>query len=268
MLISYNFKQIDEKLFSLPYQDRGFRYGDGLFETIIYQKQKIRFFKDHLKRLKSGMKALGYEGVNGLKKDLLEQQILQLIHKNKLDNKVRVKLHIWRKPGGLYRPDNNHFNVLITVKEEPQYFEFKTLKLAFSKEVSLAYTPFSKFKTSNSLPYIAASIEREKRGFDDLVLCNRKGIVAECTSSNIFWVKNNRIITPSLKSGCIAGVARKNMIKKLLKAGYKVEKVMSKKSQLLEADSVFLTNVAGVMHVRSIEQHKYKLFEKAEELFG
>ena len=268
MLLSYNFKQIEEKELVIPYNDRGFSYGDGLFETIIYHKQKIRFLKDHLKRLKKGMKAFGFEGVNGLKKDLLEQQILHLIQNNNLTGKVRVKIQVWRRSGGLYRPNNNHFNILISVKEEPETFHFKTLKLGFSEKVNLSYSAYARYKTSNALPYIVASIEKEKRGLDDLILTNEQGFVAECTSSNIFWVKNNIVFTPSLLSGCIAGIARKKLIEKLVKANFTVKKVLLKKKKLLEVDSIFLTNVSGVMHAKSLEGQHFKIFEKAEELLG
>jgi len=267
MLLSYNFKQIEDKDFVIPYNDRGFSYGDGLFETIIYNKQKIRFLKDHLKRLKQGMKAFGFEGIDGLKRDLLEQQILRLIYNNRLSGRLKVKIQVWRRLGGLYRPNNNHFNILISVKEAPESFEFKTLRLAFSEKVFLTYSAFSRFKTSNSLPYIVASIEKEKRGYDDLVLCNNRGIISECTSSNIFWVKNNAVFTPSIKSGCIEGIARNKMVIKLRKSGFSVKKVMYKKKKLLDADSVFLTNANGLMHVKSLGNHKYTIFEKGEELF-
>jgi len=268
MLLSYNFKQIEDKDLVIPYNDRGFSYGDGLFETIIYNKQKIRFLKDHLRRLKKGMKAFGFEGANGIKKDLIKHQILSLIHNNQLTGKVKIKIQVWRRPGGLYRPNNNHFNILISVKDEPEDFHFNALKIGFSEKVSLSYSEFSRYKTSNALPYIVASIEKEKKGYDDLVLRNNQGYIAECTSSNIFWVKNNDIFTPSIKSGCIAGIARKKIIQKLSKSSFNVKKVMFKKKKLLEADSIFLTNASGVRHVKSLENQSLKIFEKAEELFG
>lgn len=268
MLVSYNFKQIDHKEFKVSYNDRSFRYGDGLFETIIYQKNKIRFLKDHLKRLKKGMKALGFEGADGIKKDLLEQQILRLISKNKLHGKIRVKIQVWRKPGGLYIPDNNHFNILITTEEQTDIYEFKAINIAFSNEVKLNYTSFSKYKTTNSLPYIIAAIEKQKRGYDELVLCNRKNIVSECIASNIFWVKKDIVMTPSLKTGCIAGVARKNIMKKLSKAGVKVLEVVEKKQVILDADSIFLSNVNGVVHVQKLEDKNFELYEKVDAVFS
>ncbi|MEM1135014.1 MAG: aminotransferase class IV, partial [Bacteroidota bacterium] len=239
-------------------QNRSFRYGDGLFETIIYRKNKIKFFKDHLRRLKNGMKALAFEGITGLKKDLLEQQILRLIAKNRLHGKVRVKIQVWRKPGGLYLPENNHFNILITAEEEAESFEFKSLKLAFSEQVKLAYSSISKYKTSNALPYVIAAIEKQKRGYDDLVLCDTRDRISECIASNIFWVKNDQVFTPSLKTGCVAGIARKNLIRKLEKLGTKVKIVKEKKDKLIDADSIFLSNVSGIIHVQYLEKVHYK----------
>ncbi|UZR94487.1 aminotransferase class IV [Chondrinema litorale] len=268
MLVSYNFKQIDHKEFQVSFSDRGFRYGDGLFETIIYQKNKIRFFKDHLKRLKNGMKALGIEGAEGIKKDLLEQQIVRLISKNKLHGRIKVRINVWRKSGGLYLPNNNHFNILITTEEQPNVYEFKAIKIAFSKEVNVSFSPFSRFKTTNALPYIIASIEKQKRGFDDVVICDSKKRVAECVASNIFWVKDKVIYTPSLKTGCIAGIARKNIIKKLTKAGVKVLEVAEKKEILLEADSIFLSNVNGIVHVQKLEDKTFEIYDLVDSIFS
>jgi len=96
-------------------------------------------------------------------------------------------------------------------------------------------------------------MERDEKGFDDLILMDREGHVSECISSNVFWVKDNTYYTPSLRSGCIGGVMRNYIIDQLKESGVKLKKVMAKKHDLLNADAVFSTNVTGISVIRSID---------------
>lgn len=268
MIVSYNFQLTEEKNISLPLKDRAFSYGDGLFETLIFRKGKIQFFKDHMRRLKEGMKALGYEGVNGLKKSIVKQQLKNLIKKNGIADDARLKIQVWRKWGGLYFPENLHFNiVMMAMPIEVAPNAAKPLKMSFSDTVRLHFTPFSKFKTINALPYIVASLERRKKDVDDLVLLDSKGNVAECTSSNIFWVKSGKFYTPRLKTGCVDGVARKNLIKHFEGKGFKVNKVKAPKEDLLKADHVFISNVSGIRQVHQIDDKAFEPFPPINKLW-
>ena len=207
------------------------------------------------------MKALGIEGVNGLRKEVVEAQVQQLIRKNEVRGTVRIKIMVWRKTGGLYTPDNSHFNVLISISPYKYNPEVNHLKLGVSQKVRLYNSPISKFKTCNALPYIIAGIEKQQSVFDDLILLDQKGNVSECTASNIYWVKDGTVFTPSLKTGCVAGISRKNIIKKLSKRGFEVKKAKASPTVLMTAQHIFLSNVGQLAHVAKFGSTEFKPFK-------
>ena len=64
----------------------------------------------------------------------------------------------------------------------------------------------------SALPYVMAGIEKQNRGLDDLIILSTKDHVSECIASNIFWLRKGTIYTPSLRSGCIEGIRRAQLI--------------------------------------------------------
>lgn len=261
MKVIYNAKPMEEGEFLVKNTDRAFRYGDGLFETIIYDKGKISLLDRHLRRLKGGMRIFRLEA-DILTEENIRQQIESLAALNQIKGTGRVRLQVWRKEGGLYTPDRQQANLFLTMapfeKKEGKVIEHA----AISEEVYLYKTSTSRFKTCNALPYILAGIEKKERKLDDLVLRDHQGNIAECTSANIFWVKDGVYFTPSLDTGCVAGVMRGYLIDKLTQAGKKPCLVQETIESLLQADSVFACNVTGIFPVRRIEG---KIFDIAPE---
>jgi len=91
---------------------------------------------------------------------------------------------------------------------------------------------------------------------DDLVLTDPEGHIAECIASNIFWIKGDNFYTPSLKSGCINGVMRRHIINRLRETGRIVSEDLYSTEELMQSDSIFLSNAAGVYPVKNIEGKK------------
>lgn len=248
--------QIIQHQLSLPFNDRAFQFGDGLFETIIATNNTLPLLPYHLKRLKKGAKCLK---LNINNKNVLRDQILSTLEMNELTKHARIKLQVWRKenPSPGYSPSTSETNVLITASSyEPNKLMVKE-KVSFSDDVSLHYSKYSRFKTINSLPYIYASIERNEKQVDDLILMDRQGNISECIASNIFWVKDHIYYSPSLRSGCIEGVMRNFVIDQLKERGVHFNKVMANKHELLEADHIFATNVTGISVIKSIDGHEF-----------
>ena len=267
MLASYNFKFIEEKEFSIGLDNRAFLYGDGLFETILFSNSKVCLFDAHFRRLKKGMQALGFKGAEALKKEVLRHQIKALTTKNNIGSSARIKILIWRKKSGFYTPNNLYFNILITVKKNEDKKEaFPSFKTAFSSTVNVEYSKISAFKTINALPYVLAGIEAKDRGLEDIILLNNKGKVVECISSNIFWVKDDEVFTPCLKTGCVAGVMRKHVIKLLKAKGITVNEVKADRQELLKAKYVFTTNVFGIRHIYKVNRKRFGKFTLIEKL--
>ena len=293
----YNFTEIDTAQTPADWHSRAFQYGDGLFETMMLQKGTVRFLADHYQRLTEGMAALQMTVPPGLSAEYLQaaardlakfaqnadaigdiknpatggnaHSIIPPSNHSKLTR--RVRLHVWRKPGGLYTPTSHGADFLLAVQPSvPPVVSIKE-KVIFYEDIRLCRSAISPFKTGSALPYVMAGLARKNAGADDAILLDTNGFVAECVASNLFWLKianpaigrnaqnenpaagNATVFTPSLASGCVAGVMRKNIIDGLSRHGLSVEERLFKKADLLAADAVFCCNVAGIQWIRRIE---------------
>ena len=265
----FNDNIIDNNL-TIELNNRALQFGDGLFETIITHKTKVQLLNLHFDRLMNGGRVLSLN-VN-LTLSELEHKIISVIEANGVETYNRIKLIVWRGNEAQkgYYSGSNQAEILITskpsVKPEIRIIE----KASFSKNVRLIHHSFSALKTLSALPYVMASHEREKRAFDELILCDGQGNISECVSSNIFWIDGNHIYTTSLDTGCVAGVMRQHIIKQLAEQGISVKKVVIQKDQFLKAEFIFSTNVAGVGIIKSIDDQSYEteneLFDKIKRL--
>ena len=83
-------------------------------------------------------------------------------------------------------------------------------------------------------------------------------MIAECCASNIFWIKGNQVFTPSLESGCIAGIMREYCLQVFASSSIKIHQVLSPLDEILKADSVFKTNVTGIYQIASIDGNAFE----------
>lgn len=240
------------------WQNRAFQYGDGLFETMLLREGEVRFLADHYQRLTEGMAVLGMEVPDGLSIAYLQQTIPQLATQNYLGLNARVKLQVWRSTGGLYTPDSQDAEFLLSVAPLPAASLPATKKRAiFYEEVRLQPSVVSRFKTCSALPYVLAGLARKRSGADDAILLDGRGHVAECVASNIFWVKEETLYTPSLESGCVEGVMRKQLLKRAASYGLELRQGLFTKSEMLEADSLFCCNAAGIQFIKQVEDRLF-----------
>lgn len=262
MHICYNFNIIQIKDLNIGLFNRSFLYGDGLFETIRVKDNNILFLPDHFERLHTGMFALSFYPPSNLTLQYLSQTICKLIKINNIGKNARIKIQVWRrndknKTG--YTPNNNDIDFFIYVtKAQPAENTVKKNVLFFD-DYKLHYSHISRFKTCNSLPYILAGIEKNKLKADDMILRDINDNISECIDSNIFWIKDETVFTPSLKTGCVEGVMRKNIMRTALQLNINVKEVSAKKEELLNSGHVFTSNVSAIQPVVSIENKKFSV---------
>lgn len=243
MFLVYNSDILTEDEFQVPVGDRAFQYGDGLFETIRYENNRLWFWSDHMARLTAGMLALGLSVPAEFNESAIEHSILQLISANGLSDKpARIKLQVWRKTGGLYTPSRQDFNWLITAREGKPFQITSQTKIDIYEAYRLSASPVSAFKTLNALPYVLAGQYKQKHGFSDVALLSTEGYLAECVASNLFWFQHGILHTPSLQTGCIGGIARLQLIRHVSD----VHEGLFLPSVLDEAEAVFAANVMGI----------------------
>jgi 4-amino-4-deoxychorismate lyase len=235
------------------YKERSFLYGDGFFETIIVRKNIIGFWDLHFERINNALLALS------LSFDLsnLEGNILKLVQKNNVPD-ARIKVLFWRKEGGLYTPLMNDANCII-VSEEFRKLSITEINTDFAHNSFKMFSPISAYKTLNSLPYILAGVEAKSRNLDDLILFSNDNLVAETISSTIYYIIRSKIYTPTLKSGCIAGIIRK----KLLNDKLIIEKDITT-NDFNTIDGAFTSNVSGLKWIKKIGE---RVLENDKKLF-
>ncbi|MGV3587359.1 MAG: aminotransferase class IV [Adhaeribacter sp.] len=270
MFVSYNFEIIAEQDFGLSYANRGFQYNDGFFETLIWHQGKIRFLDDHVDRIKRAMQVLSLTPLPQLSANFIQSEILALVQKNNISSEtIRIKINIWRKPGGLFTPESEEAEIFITVAPQ-QPFPPVIEQADFYTDLPNRFTPFSFFKGPYALHYVQASLAKKKAGLDELIFLDEQGNISECLVSNIFWIKNNRVFTPVLETGCIAGIMRLNILRACQMLKVEVWEDLYAKSDLLEAEAVFTSNVTGLRPIRAIGRQifatDHRLISQLEKL--
>jgi branched-chain amino acid aminotransferase/4-amino-4-deoxychorismate lyase len=245
-----------EEDFHLSTENRAFTYGDGIFETLIAKEGNIKFFKEHLERLKAGLKVLDIVNEKLFDEEELQKKIISLIKINGIRGIARIKIMVWRKSGGLFSPEKNEGEYLILIKEHIKPAQQKE-KVFFYKENTKTYSAVSKFKTISSLHYVLAGIFKNKNAADDLILFDSKGNISECLNSNIFWIKDHFVFTPSLLSACVDGIMRKQIIQKLKEKKIILIEGEFSSREIMHADFVFTSNVTGLFPVLSVEGKTY-----------
>ena len=231
--------------------NRAFKYGDGLFETMKVVNGYPLFWKDHFARLLFGAKLLHLE----FKESWLEETLLSAIDGDTSDyTTCRVRVTIYRSGKGKYTPETNAIKWSLEatpLSDDPYTLPEEGISLGIYDDTFVSCQPLSNAKTLNALPYVLASHYKQKVGWDDVVIKNSEGRIAEASSSNIFIQYDNRIITPPLSEGCIDGVFRKQLVKKLSPSEEVIQLGM-----LQETDSIFITNViSGIRWVNKLSIH-------------
>ena len=256
MFLVYNSDTLAETDFQLFASDRAFRYGDGLFETVRYERNQVWFWPDHYARLTAGMKALHLDLPPDVNEATVHQSVIDLLTANQLSNQpARVKIQVWRQPGGLYTPTTNETNILITVQPGRPFSITERASVGIYKDTRLTYSPYSAFKTLSSLPYVMAGIAKTEQGLDDVILLNASpdDYLAECQASNLFWFNKSVLYTPAIETGCVNGIMRQHILRIAASVGQPVDAGFHKSHVLSLAEAVFCCNVSGIQWIRSIE---------------
>lgn len=238
--------------------DRGFLYGDGIFETMRSYAGIIFRLDAHVDRLFRSLEVMRMKSPYN-KRDL-KDIIYKALYINKLKS-AYIRLTMTRGEGrfGIHFKDIFIPNVVIIIKEFGEYPGWM-YSCGISAKVSDMRqdecSPLSVIKSLNYLGYILARLYAKEAGYEEAILKNTKGHIAEAATSNIFLVKKETLITPSLASGVLAGVTRGVVIEIAKTLRVKVREKPVTRKELLNADEAFLTNsLVEVLPVRSID-HK------------
>ncbi|MDO6429699.1 aminotransferase class IV [Flavitalea sp. BT771] len=232
----------------LTADNQGFRYGDGLFETIRVKEGRILLSDHHFQRLFNGSHLLG---LKGLTPDQLSAAILDLCERNGHAISARVRLTVFRGDAGQEHGAANYI-IQSWHLERPSELNEKGLILGVFPTGRKSCDAFANIKSNNYLLYSMAGQYAVRHGWDDCLVLNSLGRVADSSIANLFYVQGGTIYTPSLSEGCVAGVMRRWLIESLPAAGFRVEERPVAPEDLILAEEVFVSNaIRGVRWVRS-----------------
>jgi len=245
----------------LSANNRGLRFGDGLFETIKTMNSRLEFIDEHFARLWKGLQVLQFNIPKHFTPDLLQQEIENLLQKNEHGKMARVRLTVFRGDGGLYDAIDNKPNYIIqsrVLPPETGSWNSNGLVLGIYADAKKSCDILSNLKHNNFLPYAMGALHAKNEKWNDAILLNTYGRLCDTTFANIFLIKDEAVYTPALAEGCIAGVMRRNIIQKCIAANYQLVEGELSIDNLLDADEVFLTNsIYNLRWVQSIGDKKY-----------
>lgn len=240
--------------------NRGFRYGDGLFETMKMISGRILLEDLHFDRLFTSLQIMKYKLPSFFTASLLKRQALNLCKENRCERQARIRLTIFRGNGGLHDHDNSpHYLIECWLLSD-------TINQLNHDGLAIDTYPFarkscdilSSLKSANFLPYVMAAEYAIENKLSDCLILNTNNGIADATIANVFIVKDGVIKTPSLTDGCVNGVMRKYLLGKLREAGYKIMEETIFENDLLSADEIFLTNaIAGIKWVKTFREKIY-----------
>jgi aminodeoxychorismate lyase len=250
--------------------NRSFRFGDGFFETMKMIDGNIILSDHHFQRLFSSLQLLKFQKPGDFSTQYLIESIKKIAAKNEHTQLARIRLTIFRGDGGLYDADNfpNHIIQTWKVNETSLLFNKKGLITGIYADARKTSDAFSHIKTNNYLPYLMGALWAKENKLDDAVILNNYNRIADATVANIFLMKNNFIITPSLSEGCVAGVMREYLLHSFQKENIACSETEINTSELADADEMFITNAAiGIKWIQQCKHHLYKN-ELCEYLFN
>lgn len=272
---SFNFELYEGDNIPLTSTNRSFLYGDGLFETLFYRNGKIEFLEEHLNRLHEGLSILDISCPELKDHHRVREHLNELLSQQHMTNdQYRIKIIAWRKEGGLFTPDSDECDILILIKpSQAAYVGFTPTCLSYNENPLFPHS-LSPFKRTSSLHYIYAGLFQKKKKCDDVLLMTKKHqyYVSECLYSNIFWIKDSILYTPSLETGCINGIIRQQLLSKTEKMEFTTSTGLFPIEDIRGAEHVFSANSAGLKLLQSIDGYQLNSSEKviqpiAEEIF-
>jgi branched-chain amino acid aminotransferase len=257
----YNGKWIEQHQPIILSDNRAFRYGEGLFETMRMHKGEVPLFDYHWQRLTASLPLLYFELPVHFTADYLKEKIQKLCAKNKLSAAARVRLTIFKGEGGIWEAPSSSFNWLLQCWPLPTNkpeLNVNGLDIGVFEPGRKSCDIFSNIKSNNYLIYALAAQYAKTKHWNETIVLNQHDRICDTTIANIFFVKDNQIGTPALSEGCVNGVMRSYLLDQFRKADITFEEGAYTIDDLINADEIFLTNaIQGMRWVKSLRERTY-----------
>jgi aminodeoxychorismate lyase len=253
IMVFLNGQFLSEAEAVVPVNDRGFMYGDGLFETMRVVNGKPFRFAQHLERMIRGADFLKIKPPFAPKE--LEKFAAQLVEQNKMPDAM-LRVTLTRGPGERgYTPETGGKpTTVMTLHAAPPLENSVEWELVTSSFRIPASDSLSSFKTTSRILNVLARAEAAEKGADEALLINTNGEVAETASGNIFWVYQDNICTVPTGRGVLPGITRAIVLEICQTLGLQTNKRVIKPEALRNSAGIFVTQSAfGIVPISTLD---------------
>ena len=248
MKIYLNGKFVDKEDAKISVFDHGLLYGDGVFEGIRLYSGCVFKLDEHLERLEFSAKAILLD--LPMSREELAEAVCECLRQNELQDGY-VRLVVTRGPGHLgLSPDGCGPAGVIIIADNIQLYPEELYETGLkiitvpTRRINAAALPPA-VKSLNYLNNILAKIEAKKVGFQEALMLNDKGEVAECTGDNVFVYSKSVLYTPPLDSGSLRGITRGTVMDIAEELGVELREQALTRYDLWTAEECFLTGTAA-----------------------
>jgi branched-chain amino acid aminotransferase len=255
MIVYLNGSFMPEEHATISIHDRGFLYGDGLFEAVRIYEGEPFLWPDHIARFLHGCEVLRL--TCPLTGDEIRSVVRETVRRNRLsDALVRFTLSRGAGPRGYSPKGADHPTFVVTPFVLPVFPS--AYRVIISTVRLLADDPISDFKNINKLHQIIARSEADAVGANEALMTNIKGFVVEGTTTNVFWVNDGKVCTPPIR-GILAGTTRAHVLRLCAKLKIPTAETNIRSSALPGVDGLFVTSCAAeIMEVSHLDNKRMK----------
>jgi len=244
---------------SISIFDRGFLYGDGIFETVLVINKTLINWPLHLKRIRLGCLTLKF---NKLDCNLLSKQITKATSNTKdCVLSINITRGTVKKRGYNMNIGEVNPNIILTTSNIPDYpntYSSTGIDTRFSKNTLSDNGELSKIKHLNRLEQVLATSEITKK-FPEIILCDKNNNIIEGTASNIFFIKKDTYYSPLIENCGVEGAMKSFIIKIMKENKIKVKIKKIKKKEIASYEGAFFCNsIRLVWNIRSVDGVTYK----------
>lgn len=262
-MINLNGTLLSETPPSLTANNRGFLYGDAVFETLKHTYTQALYWEDHYFRLMASMRIFGMEIPLEYTPDFFEKEFLRTIKGQSTAAPAwRIRLTVFRNDGGRYTPTTHQVSFLIqsTPLEQATYPQpANEYVVDLYKDHYVQPSMLSNLKSNNKALQVLGSVFAQRQELDNCILLNDRKEVTEALNGNLFLLFGDTLHTPPLTSGCLDGIMRKQLMRLSDKLSLKVEERAITPFELQRADELWVTNtVVGISPVVRYRRKTYQ----------
>lgn len=257
MLVYINGELVERGEARVSAFDRGLLYGYGLFETVRSYGGQVFRLDRHLSRLARSAEMLQIDAA--LDVAGLERAVYDTLAANEIsDARIRLTMTAGEGERSISPPTSGSLTTVIVAEElilPPPHAYQNGIRAAIVGVARNSRSPLSGLKSIGYMESLLARSQAAVAGAEEAVMLNERGLVSECSTSNIFIVASGRLLTPSVEGGILPGITRDVVLELASGLGIEASECDVAVADLLDADEAFITNsVIEILPIVEVDQ--------------